>query len=304
MAQLFKLSSCSAKEALFGATPKTLIPTILINRRLYIKGQASRFAYSLTSAGKTKIGAILLSSFAGLICFVALLIAGRLSALPAITAFRAQPELVPAIAEYNLAPRDIHQQREISSQIHYIGEIIGGFKKKLPKKDRIELASLIYLESIRSGEDPFFITAIIKSESSFNDKALSYAGAMGLMQIMPATGKYISNLSDLKWEGHTKLNDPGYNIRLGIYYLKHLKSYFESNLEHALVAYNLGPNKLFEILKRGGRLPSAPLAYARRIIKDSARWQTEWAANREQFQHLEIQDLKLAVAGLPQSPKS
>ena len=128
---------------------------------------------------------------------------------------------------------------------------------------------------------------VIKSESTFNNKAVSNVGALGLMQILPETGKYISGKNDIDWLGAGKLKDSSYNIRLGIAYLKYLEQYFGKNREHILVAYNWGPGNLLQALKNRSPLPEGPKKYARTIIGDHGKWHREYLERAEEFQFLD-----------------
>ena len=86
------------------------------------------------------------------------------------------------------------------------------------------------------GLDPYLIAAVIYHESGGNPKAVSRAGARGLMQVMPSTARGLG-VSD-----PDQLFDPETNIQLGARYLSMMLSAFGNNLEHALAAYNAGPN--------------------------------------------------------------
>jgi tetratricopeptide (TPR) repeat protein len=88
--------------------------------------------------------------------------------------------------------------------------------------------------------DPFFVGAVIRQESCFNPGALSPVGAIGLMQIMPATGKTIAQ--ELKEPFSTdSLATPEYNIRYGAYYLHTLLDRFKGSEVLTLASYNGGP---------------------------------------------------------------
>ena len=89
--------------------------------------------------------------------------------------------------------------------------------------------------SIKYGVSFSLLKALIKVESNFNPKAVSKAGAMGLMQIMP------ENFDALKI---TNPFNPRENILGGTLYLKQLMTRFEGKLPLALAAYNAGPNRV------------------------------------------------------------
>ncbi len=89
--------------------------------------------------------------------------------------------------------------------------------------------------------DPFLISSVIRQESIFNPVILSPVGAVGLMQIMPYTGKYIAQ--QLKEDFFVdSLTRPGFNIRYGVYYLRELLDQFNENLVLVLASYNGGPH--------------------------------------------------------------
>ena len=81
---------------------------------------------------------------------------------------------------------------------------------------------MIVYESKKYGYDPLLLTAVIITESSFNNYARSSKDALGLMQIRPATGKYLANEVNVQWNGSSSLYDPETNIILGAYYLNKL----------------------------------------------------------------------------------
>ena len=94
----------------------------------------------------------------------------------------------------------------------------------------------------REGLDPFFVAAIVREESSFYPRAVSRAGARGLMQLMPATARLIGGPS-LAFAGVDGLEDPGTNIQLGARFLADLlKEFHDPRL--ATAAYNAGPGRV------------------------------------------------------------
>lgn len=175
-------------------------------------------------------------------------------------------------------------RRELDKQINFVASLMKG--SRLSKSEANRLASMIVMESIRSGYDPLFVTAVIKSESTFNRHAVSYAGAMGLMQIMPDTGRFVSKLKNVEWKGTTKLNDPEYNIRLGIAYLKHLEKAFNGNKKLMLIAYNWGPKNVSDALNRQKKVPSSCVKYAKTILNNHTQWNNDFINNMAKFQHM------------------
>lgn len=86
--------------------------------------------------------------------------------------------------------------------------------------------------------DRSLVKAVIFKESRFKETAVSSKGAIGLMQLMPSTALWLMN--KLKIEDY-KIESADNNIRLGTYYLSHLMKIMDSDEEHALLAYNAGP---------------------------------------------------------------
>ena len=93
------------------------------------------------------------------------------------------------------------------------------------------------------GVDPNLVSAVMKTESNFNQWAVSPKGARGLMQLIPATGHRF---------GVQDFFDPRQNIEGAVRYLKFLLEKFDGNVELSLAAYNAGEN----LVQRLGRVPS------------------------------------------------
>ncbi|AMD93195.1 hypothetical protein AXF15_08835 [Desulfomicrobium orale DSM 12838] len=116
---------------------------------------------------------------------------------------------------------------------------MAAFKRE--KKSIKEVQSIVSRLCEKYGVEKSLVMAVIDVESGFNAAAVSSAGAQGLMQIMPATGKDL-NLSDPF--------DPMENIDAGIRYLKYLLDTFPDK-RLAVAAYNAGPNAV----KKYGDIP-------------------------------------------------
>jgi soluble lytic murein transglycosylase-like protein len=91
------------------------------------------------------------------------------------------------------------------------------------------------------------LLAVARQESGFDPAARSYAGAKGIMQLMPATARYMADrLAEPSAAAHLDLADPIANLTLGQRYLKYLmqKDHIGGNLIYVTAAYNAGPNNL------------------------------------------------------------
>ena len=93
------------------------------------------------------------------------------------------------------------------------------------------------------------VYSVIKVESDFNHKAVSKSGAVGLMQIMPSTGKWIAKELQVEFDNET-LFIPENNIRFGCFYLKYLFDKF-GDLNAVACAYNAGESKVLDWIEDG-----------------------------------------------------
>jgi len=91
---------------------------------------------------------------------------------------------------------------------------------------------------------PSFLWAIIKKESAFEPKIVSYANAYGLMQIIPKTARQISRRLALRLDSVEDLYRADFNIKLGAWYIADLLKKYEGNMYYALAAYNAGPHRV------------------------------------------------------------
>jgi soluble lytic murein transglycosylase len=96
----------------------------------------------------------------------------------------------------------------------------------------------------RAGVDPMLAAGLIRQESTFEPNAVSHAGALGLMQLLPKTARRLARQTRMGYS-HQRLFDPDYNLRLGCVYLGELKKNFGS-VEAALAAYNAGEDHVVQ----------------------------------------------------------
>jgi len=108
-----------------------------------------------------------------------------------------------------------------------------------------------YWDSLRrhadeNGLDPYLVSALIRQESEFNPSAVSHSNALGLMQLLPSTGKGEAKQLGLKGYNQDSLFDPNVNIELGTRYFRKMVDHFNGQVEYALAAYNAGDNRVEE----------------------------------------------------------
>lgn len=132
------------------------------------------------------------------------------------------------------------------------------------------------IEEVRAryGYDPAFIVSLIERESAFEVGAVSPQGAVGLMQILPATARRVAAQEGVSLQG-ASLFDPEVNLRLGFAYLADLQRRY-GGLEEALVVYNAGPQAL-RSQQKGEALRRR--IYRRGIREAQARYD-HWLKNR------------------------
>lgn len=118
---------------------------------------------------------------------------------------------------------------------------------RLPDRQQRRLAVAIVREARRNGLDPLLVAAVIRCESAFDSYAVSPVGAMGLMQVMPATGGWLMARRGEDLRRKHNLFDVELNVELGASYLAEMIRQF-GTVERALVAYNAGPGAAKKIL--------------------------------------------------------
>ena len=128
---------------------------------------------------------------------------------------------------------------------------------KAMNRRRAVLAPMI--ERVANAHDlrPALIHAVIRAESAYRADAVSSKGAVGLMQLMPATAERY---------GVVDRSDPEQNLQGGVAYLRDLLDFFESDLRLALAAYNAGENA---VMRYGNAIPPYPETqnYVRKVIR-------------------------------------
>jgi len=96
--------------------------------------------------------------------------------------------------------------------------------------------------------EPALVMAVIRAESSGDPSAVSHAGAIGLMQVMPDTAEMIARLLKEPVPTKTALMDPDLNIRFGTFYLSWLQEQFGTQPQVLMASYNAGPSRVYRWL--------------------------------------------------------
>jgi soluble lytic murein transglycosylase-like protein len=122
--------------------------------------------------------------------------------------------------------------------------------------NKSKFSNLIANAAYKNGVEEKLVHAVIQTESAYNAGAISRAGAVGLMQLMPDTARRY---------GVTNRNDPVQNVDGGTRYLKDLLAMFNYNLGLAVAAYNAGENA---VIKYNNSIPPYPETrnYVRQVL--------------------------------------
>jgi len=116
----------------------------------------------------------------------------------------------------------------------------------------IEAGYPVLDRKLRPGMEAPFVHAIIRQESAFNLRAISHAGARGLMQLMPATAFRVAKKNKVRYVRRKLTEDEAYNLRIGQAYLADLLVEFKNSYILSLAAYNAGPARVRRWIKANG----------------------------------------------------
>ncbi len=105
--------------------------------------------------------------------------------------------------------------------------------------------------SAANGLDPYLVASLIRQESEFNPLAVSRANAVGLMQLLPRTGKLVAHEQKMRHYNSSELFTPAVNLELGTRYFRGMVDQFGGSFEYALAAYNAGTDRVQDWLAQG-----------------------------------------------------
>lgn len=113
----------------------------------------------------------------------------------------------------------------------------------------VHFQSLVESSAQQRSLDPSWVLGLMRSESAMSPEAVSSAGAMGLMQVMPATAQRLAQRHALSYQGRNQLLEPEANVLFGTAYLRDLMDQYGNNQVLASGAYNAGPRAVDRWLK-------------------------------------------------------
>ncbi|HNW59201.1 MAG TPA: transglycosylase SLT domain-containing protein [bacterium] len=196
--------------------------------------------------GKMHLGKKELKTIAGLVFLTSFIFIEGISLLSSdflSSAPTSKGDSISSLLQEQQTMTAIDMQRR--SSVHKITGIISRYNRTMPDTDKMRIANEIYEMTKKYpnlNED--FICATITHETgkTWNPQIKSPMGAMGLMQIMPATGAFLAAQEGIDWiSADQVLYDPVSNIRLGCRYMSELVGTYQH--DGALAAYNGGPKR-------------------------------------------------------------
>ncbi|MDE0359094.1 MAG: lytic transglycosylase domain-containing protein [Gammaproteobacteria bacterium] len=150
----------------------------------------------------------------------------------------------------------------IAERMHIEGIRVAGRAQSAgyPRSPRLVRAAyplpyrdVIFDEAAKREVDPFLMAALMRQESAFDAEIVSSAGAVGLMQVMPATGRELARREGPRPFSAASLRVADVNLHLGSRYLAQMLARYDGQLPLVLSAYNAGPSRA----NRWRRLPEA-----------------------------------------------
>jgi len=142
--------------------------------------------------------------------------------------------------------------------------------------------------SVQNGLDPYLVASLIRQESEFNPIAVSRANAVGLMQLLPKTGKVVARQLSLRRYSPSQLYTAPVNLQLGTRYFRGMVDQFGGSFEEALAAYNAGSDRVVEWMGQGKYRDSAEFVesipftetreYVQAIMRNSSMYRQLYGA--------------------------
>lgn len=190
--------------------------------------------------------------------------------------FKARREWIFEVGQ--MSPRDLEVAAHVVNQWGWYDRAILALGKAASYDDLhirfpLQHESLVRTYAAKRNIPAAVLYAIIRTESAFMDDARSPAGALGLMQVMPATGRETARRIGAALPNARALLDPGKNIMIGSAYLKQVLDRFDGSFSMAAAAYNAGPHRVRSWRPAAGCVPAdiwvdtIPFTETRRYVR-------------------------------------
>jgi soluble lytic murein transglycosylase len=159
------------------------------------------------------------------------------------------------------APRIPRRRDGSARSLTVLYDALASCRASLSEEVRWRIAKAIEEQSRRHGYDPLFVQAMVEVESTCSPTARSHRGAVGLIQLQPATAREVARAAGIEYAGLATLLDPARNVELGLLYLSQLETQL-GDPHLAVAAYNLGPGRVARMSKGFAR----SARYVRKIL--------------------------------------
>lgn len=157
--------------------------------------------------------------------------------------------------ELSKTPEDFAAVAEVANHISMKNIAIKA-AQECEKKSGVSMVSYAFpkIEKYMNDEDVEWalVHALVRQESRYDAEAVSSAGARGLMQLMPGTAKEVAKKAGLSHQTAWLTSKPAHNVALGTRYLERLLNAYDGNYAMALAAYNAGPGRVSQWVKKFG----------------------------------------------------
>jgi len=185
----------------------------------------------------------------------------------------------------HMSPRDLEVAAHLVNQWGWYDRAILALGKAASYDDLevrfpVEHEALIRSYAAKRQVPAAVLYAIIRTESAFMDDARSPAGALGLMQVMPATGRETARRIGATLPSARALLNPEKNVMIGSAYLKQVLDRFDGSFSMAAAAYNAGPHRVRSWLPESGCVPAdiwvdtIPFTETRRYVRRASFYAT------------------------------
>jgi soluble lytic murein transglycosylase len=215
--------------------------------------------------------------------------AGREAVYRGVSIARAPNDVATHRARLALTPEARMQLADVASAIGDWGTAVDFGGLAYAEQNAQPYANEVARAARRYGLDPDLLFAVMRVESVYQRRIISHAGAIGLMQIMPRTGRLIADKLGQREMTATDLLDPRTNIEFSAWYFSSLLSRMEGHLPLAIAGYNGGPHNVRAWIRSFGAhvpldafLERIPFTETKRYVRRVLSYYTSYKAQRGQ----------------------